>query len=749
MLRIVSLLMAALSLQATVTTYKVRTTGGDYAMTATGFRNAWAACRDLNDPGGICIVDVEAYSVASTCITDSSPFSFGAQTNGTKLILLRSSRISELPAFTRVGRPEGAGGSGKLACLENNGSAQDAVVLFPGGVTNTGNTNCQTYPGAVVSHVVMQGFELRATGSGKNLSVVSVGLADSACVARQKAQAPHTIILDRLWLHGVDTEAWITGASTHALIDGVRWYGDKITLMNSTCEELNTPTTDTPESHCISADNAPEASVAINNYFDAAIGSLWGGGYPQRRGFSPVRVRTYGNEYTRTAWSFHKRDDDTSSRLDTGNPCTPNMMWSETVSPNGKWKCDGAGAWQTSSETRTKSLWAKNAWEVKSAADVDAEGNYVHHIFPTGDGNQSGPAFLINNVDSSASANAYWARPYKIRLRFNRSVLTGAGLQTSWSGPAYLAVMRKQMRRIDFEHNLMEGVNHVSIHPTQGGGTLFGVPFGGVGVGAAFSGIESGLRFRHNTVTYGQTFGGLGIAIEDDGVPNIMRNADIRENIGYWASVGQRPSIGNEACSAFTAAMAQTAHWDRFALVDTNSRGATAFNNIYNGTGCPSSKARLALGSEGFVDYNGGYDGDYRVCTGSGTPDVACGGASTAATMSESGGPIGADAAQVRVLTDDAAAGTFDPSKYAVRIKRVSSGEIAYVAREPQGVCTITVTRNGSTVFNGNDAANLGAVERTVDPELDTNGEHVVRVSCLNAAATGSVWREARWVRAE
>lgn len=721
MKKLILFLVASISYGA-VTIKTVRTTGGTHAGTLAGIQDAVDECAalDSTDP---CIVDIEAgetYSDGSACF-----LTLPAQTEGPKMIVLRSSRISELAENVRVTAADAL----KMAKIENACASSQAVILAAPETTGT--------PGAgVASHYLLQGLDIHYSGEGRNAGgTVNIGYDPNANAwAKAYWQAPHTITVDRCWMHGNDLATWQTnGTTTHSNQHGVLMNGRNIVLKNSRISEA---LYNNGESHGILAYNSPGALYIFNNHIEGSIGSLLGGSDTAIPALVNSGTWFYGNEYTRNGLDFHWYEWDTTDTLNTSEPCITGSLWQQAVSPLDKWKCV-AGAWESTTDSRPNRNWTKNAWECKNCRMSFVEGNYIHDIPATGDQSQYGYAFLLNNVDSAYDAPQ--GRPEHIAIRHNRVARVGQGPTFSWN---YTPI--RHTNNVTIENNVFENIAGPEVSPTQGTSLISG---GGWMLQA--SGVQKNLRIAKNTFLYRRTFSGGGVRLSEDAP--MTENVYLQDNILPWGIYGQSTlNNANEACSAFRGVMLGSVYWDYFGLVDTNSRGSTAYTNLYGQSACPTNQSRAATWADvKFVDYNDGEDGDYRLCTGSGTPHASCDGASPWATAASDGGPLGADAAQVKVLTDDAAAGTFDPGKYAVRVKRVSSNEIAYVAREPQGVCQVSVTRGGSTVFNGNDGASLGSMERTVDPDLDTNGEHVVRVRCQNAAATEAVWREVRWVRAE
>lgn len=720
---LIGLLTLALSLPAAVSVVRVRTTGGDYAGTLAGLQSAVndAASSASTDP---IVIDVEAgatYSDGSTCWLN-----LPAQTNATKLIVIRSSRIGELPENTRVTAADAA----KLFKVENAcTSSQGVIVAAPGTA------------GAVPSHYVIQGCEAHYSGEGRSVGgAFNVGYNPSTTAkAAQHSQFPHTITFDRCWGHGNDSATWIMASSTHANQNGARVDGKNITIKNSRISDNNMDTVDhgQGESRGIAGSNAPGPLYVFNNYIDGAIGSILGGEEPWTGGLVFTGGWFYGNEYSRDPVIWHWEDWDTSSSLKTDEPCVSNSFFQQKVSPSNKWKCV-SGAWASSSDTRLNRGWTKNAWECKSCRMVDVEGNYIHDVAAVGDQSQVGAAFLINNVD--AFFNAPYARPEHINIRYNRAVRTGAGVQISWAGSPVF----KTTNNITAEHNLFEAFCSTAVCPTEGTASR---PFGG-GTQVQVSGVGANLRIAKNTFLYLNTFGGGGIRLGDgDGVQPV--NVYLRDNLLGWGGAGQSPlNAFSEDCANFAALFAGAAYWDNFALVDTNTRGSSAFTTAYASGSCPANKQRIATYADvGFVSYNSGTGGDYRICTGSGTPHASCSGVSPVATAASDGGPLGADAEQVGRFTAGAVAGTYDPKLFEMKITAMSANQIRYTPYEATGACTVTTTRlsNGDVTTNSDDSGFGGSLLRYITPTIPAAGEYEVRITCKDFGGTVKGWKAARF----
>ncbi len=710
----VLLFALALQLPAAVTVVTVKSSGGDYPATLAGLQSAVDYCRTLNatDP---CVVEVEAGAVISG---PACYLTLSAQTAATKLITIRSSRLSELPDGVRVA----AADAPKLAKIVNSCASSQAVVLIPPEITGVVGAK-------VASHYVLQGLELHYAGEGRNAGgTVNIGYnPDNAFKARAYWQAPHTITVDRCWLHGNDTSTWITAASTHANQQGIRVDGGNITVKNSRISDINMDNSDhgQAETHGIMTSNGPGPLYVYNNYIDGAIGSLMGGEWPWIPGLVLTGSWFFGNEYSRSHSAWHWLDWDTTDSLNIAQPCITGAFFEQKAAPLNKWKCV-AGSWQPSTDNRVNRTWTKNGWECKNCRMSFVEGNFIHDIPSTGDQSQYGAALLINNVD--AADGAYASRPESIVIRYNRAQRTGQGPTTGWLGDTK---GYKRINRVTIEHNLFESLGGARVSPTQG--TSFTT---GGGKQIQTSGLDLNLRIAKNTFIYDRNFGGSGLRLSDE--PPLAYNVDLRDNILSWADAGHAPlNIFNEACTAFRAVLTGAVYWDYVGMVDTNNRGQTTFNTIYGNAACPPNKSRLASWADvKFVNFNNGENGDYRLCTGPGVPHPSCTGASPWATASSTGGPLGADARQVMYASGGAETGTLDYKFLEFQIRRADKDQLRYTAYDEQACSgTITGISGVAAAYSWNDSG--GNRERSITPGTLSPGSYTARVTCA-----GGRWRE-------
>lgn len=711
---LLNFLLLNASLWGQVTFKTVCTSGCDYAGTFDGFQTALndAAASSVTTPY---VIEVEA----GLTLSDATDCYIVAPTQTTKkLIISRSSRLSELPEGTRVTESDTA----KLVTVENACSASPGVIIFPP------STSAAEPP----SNYIFQGFEFYYSGTGRNAGgAVNIGLAtDGSTKARTIAQLPKNIVMDRVWAHGISTQTWVTASSTHANQNGFLLNGLNLTVKDSRSSDNNMDSTDhgQGESHGVLSDNGTVLTL-INNHIDGAIGSITGGGWVWIAAMMPASTNCFGNYYTRDPWAWHWLEWDTTDTLDLTQPCVTNAYWEQKVAPLNKYLCS-AGSWGPTATTRPNRTWTKNGWECKNCNGVIAEGNVIYQIPSTGDQSQFGFSFLINNVDAQDSA--FYARPQNIDIRFNLARRTAGGITLSGGNNANLLV---DTNNVKVRHNIHDKFAGSLVSPTQGTELTTG---GGTQMLATE--IQKYFTFINNTFIYDRDFGGTGMRIQDE-VP-LLYDVFFRDNIFSWGVVGQSPvNTTTENCSSFAALLTGSKEWNFQGMVDTNARGSVAWNNIYGGANCPTDNVYAAdWNAVNFVDFNGGEGGDYTLCTGVGTPDAACTGASPFVTASSTGGPLGADFTNVSYATSGVISGTADYNFFRFKIRRADQSEIRYTSYSSATCSGSIVDVDNIEVDSWTDGGGNNR-ERTHTPSGLSNGYHRVIVTCAGR------WKDAEFVK--
>lgn len=709
------------SLHAAVTIKTVRSSGGDYPATLAGFQSAVNSCASASqtDP---CIVDAEAnitYIDAVTCYLN-----LPALTNGTKLVIIRSSRIRELPAGTRVTPSDTA----KMATIENACSGTPglgAILIQPGSSPS--------------SYYILQGLNAYFSGNTRNaLGAIQIGVTiDGATKARTYAELPKNIIIDRCWAHGQLSSSWVFASNSHANQQGMLLNGQNILVKDSRSSDNNQDQIDwgQGETHGIQIDNGTVISI-YNTHIDGAIGSLIGGTWMWITANIPQTIRFFGNYYTRNPYNWHWVDFNTADTLDLTQPCAENAFWQEAGSTTNTYVCTG-GVWTLTATPRPNRTWTKNAWECKNCRDVLIEGQVTNLVPSVGDQSQYGFGILINNVDTQESA--YYARPEFITARFSRMIQVGQGPTFSWGG---VTSAYERIHDVNINNLTIENFAGPITSPTQtGAGGTFST---GGGWQLQVSGLSKNLTYKNITSLYGRAFGGAGMRLQDDG-SLIATNVVLQDNILSWGTAGQSPlNAFNEACSVFRPLMQGGVYWNYFGYIDSNSRGSSAFSSVY-GTipPCPTSVTRAATyAAVNFVNYNSGQDGDYRLCTAAGVPDAGCPGASPYATASSTGGPLGADWTNVNYATSGVSSGTADYEFFNFQIRAATPSVIRYTSYS-SATCDGSIKDiDNIEVDSWTDAGGTNR-DRSHTPSLAANGEYTVRVTCAGR------WKETTFLRTQ
>lgn len=692
------LLLIAISATSAVTRRTVCSQGCDHGGSTAGLQAAVDSCRNLNssDP---CIITLRGEIILS------APVILGATTH-TKWIVIRSAQIGDLPENQRITEADAS----KLAKINLVSTGSGVLIVPPDTTGNTANP--------VPSHYLLQGLDITYTGNAAVYGGgVSIGLAqDGSTKARQIWQSPRSIIVDRCWIHGLPFSSW-TGV--HALIQGVRADGSDITVKNSLIEDLHMDPAahGHGETHAVFASNGIGPMYVYNNHLEAAIGSITGGEWTWLPGLVHVGSFYFGNEYTQKPERWHWIDY-SAPGLTAGQPCENGAFYQEMFAPQNKYKCVD-GAWQSTTETRARRDWNKNAWECKNCRLAVVEGNYIHDIIDDYSSQfQHGHSFLLNHVD--APTGSVWARFEYVKIFNNRARRVGQGVVMSTYGGK---IHYRDPSHIYVDNNLFEGVSYATVAPAGAdlGRTqlVLDTPSSEVSVTrmTSITSITTGTAVR------------LGSAI---------RNIEMRDNIFGWGSSGYyangAASLYGQGCSQILPGLQGARYFSNWGFVNTASQGDNWWNFYYSS--CPDPKSKLATWADvKFVNYNDGDNGDYRLCTGAGTPSPACTSASSWAHASSTGGPLGADIQVINWATAGVQEGTPDFHWWQFQIRRADQGEIRYTAYD-SGACGGTVKdAGGGTAHAWTD--NGGGLDRSSTPPTLNPGIYTARVTC-----TGGRWRE-------
>jgi hypothetical protein len=569
------------------------------------------------------------------------------------------------------------------------------------------------------SHYLFQGLEVEYSGPGANYGGgISIGLGpDGSTKARQHWQAPHTIVVDRCWIHGVPYESWF---NAHALIQGIRSDGRNIFIKDSLINELHMDPTDHGhgETHAVFSSNGAGPLYMFNNRVEAAIGSLTGGEAPWIAGLIHAGGFYFGNEYTQNPAHWHWRDWNPPD-LDSSQPCYDGSHWESKAHSSTSYTCRG-GAWQRTAEVRVKRDWHKNGWECKNCRLATAEGNYIHDLMDdTYSQGQHGTAFLLNHVDPPVGAR--WARFEHVRLLNNRVRRTGEGVVFStYGGTAHF----RDPNNIAVDNLLMENIAHPTVAPIGLDGP------GGAQV--VLDTAASSITVQNVTSIKAGT-GGMSVRLG-----NINRDIIFRDNILTWSGTGfyanGAAGLYGQGCSQILPGLRGAVYFSHWALVDTASASPSWSLNYER---CPDPKYRINSWAEvAFVDFKGGEGGDYRLCTGSTHGAGGCTGASPLAFVSSKRGPIGADMQRVEWATAGTTKGLADLGWWEFQLRRTHPNEIRYTSYDTASCSGSVKDKTGYEVHSWTDGGGANR-DRTTIPQIVQAGLYTVRVTC-----TDGRWRE-------
>jgi hypothetical protein len=289
---------------------------------------------------------------------------------------------------------------------------------------------------------------------------------------------------------------------------------------------------------------------------------------------------------------------------------------------------------------------------------------------------------------------------------------TGQGLAIGRLGTPLV-----EINNIRFENNLLENVGHSAVDPDG-----FDDP-GGAHIDSA---LMNRVSIRRNTWIYGKNSGAGGMAFRNSGP---QRDLAFEDNISTGRLYGNGPAFG-EGCQLFLQNTAGTVYVRNIGLIRDNDNWSLFYGS------CNAVRRVATLADVRFVNANGGENGDYRLCTGSGVPDAACTGASPWSAAGSDGGPIGADAQVVAWATAGVEAGAADLGWWQFRIRRADKHEVRYTAYDVAPCSGMIIDTEKSVVHSWNDEGGPGRDRATALPTLPV-GAYKVRVTCA-----GGRWRE-------
>lgn len=389
-----------------------------------------------------------------------------------KYVRLRSSRLSELPADTRVAPSQ----TPLMATITNN-SPTDPTILTSDGA----------------GYWAFEGLQIQTTSTPHNVIRLGTGVEDT------EGKLPHHFIFDRVYGHGV------------AGLDGpVRIFylnGRHLEITNSDLREAKRGGSDAQAIFCAQC----LGPVLIKNNLLSATGESFmsGGGGCMRDGnfantqciFVPgesqSRIRVISNHLWKDpAWSVDTFNSGVPTRS-----CLPGEYYQDQS--GGQWyRCTNtAGTWVTDSVpiAYTLNYAIKSTLEIREARNVEVYGNVLQNTW-YGTASPNHYAFSLNQ-------NGNFTPNYDIqdiRIWGNRAIntigmLSLGNMISAYPGYANGGVTRT--RRVTVEHNVFDRAataSSVKI-PFPGSSAINGLSFPGPDdPGRPEIGMES-LIFRHNT----------------------------------------------------------------------------------------------------------------------------------------------------------------------------------------------------------------------------------------------------------
>jgi hypothetical protein len=256
-------------------------------------------------------------------------------------------------------------------------------------------------------------------------------------------------------------------------------------------------------------------------------------------------------------------------------------------------------AWRVSDPSYMGIHWSiKNIFELKEGIRIVAENNVLENSWTDG---QTGYAVLFTPTTLSGVNTVL----QDVIFRNNIVRHAGSGFQVG-GRCADCYKSGDPLHRTDrvlIQNNLFDDVK-VSDWPGDGRFLLLLLGVNGLTVDHnTLSWIDSALLFINNDFPESSFFFTSNIAptgrygfFVNAGVPNAVAG------LNEWLSGGLVPTISNNVLAGLPSSVC---------------------SSFFTGTQCPAS-----LTNVGFVNYNNGSGGDYRLCSGSGTPGASCGGAS-------------------------------------------------------------------------------------------------------------------------
>jgi len=533
----------------------------------------------------------------------SGSFTLGLNCGATQWLTIRTSALSSLPPEGTRATPCDAGVSlpsrpftctgqpNSMAQLVGNGGFDETLRILPG-----------------ASHIRFIGIEIAARS-------VAAGAQVQNIINMQPGATNH-IVFDRCWFHGTANQAVVRAAFMQ---DGVSYVGvvdssaTDIHCINNTC-------TDSQFFQGGLGSLTKAAFKGVNNYVESAgTNSMsFGGGGATVMPTDFEWRRNY--QYKPMIWNpACVAPLPASCRLPNGTPVTYDNLGPYSV---------------------------KNILEVKDIIRALIEGNVMENNWMHAD--QNATAILLTPKNQSGNQCPLCVERH-IVIRYNH-ILTSGGFLQSVNAPADDGGLATEGSHYTVHDNVAENLAFAGDSSPGFNFNTYGVSeWSHVTLPLNSTFIQHDIHIFHNTLLQSQT---LNAMHQMDGPAGVqMTGMVFRDNIVPYGAYGMN-QISNSACAGplgtnFTTKI--NGCW-----LHTGGAGSYvhANNAIVGGTGTwPAGNVLPAnLAAVGFVNPIT-YLGDYRLCTGVGTPGGACKAASPYHNAATDGKDIGADITTMLSMT--------------------------------------------------------------------------------------------------
>jgi hypothetical protein len=608
-------------------------------------------------------------------------------------VILRSSRIAELPANQRVGVADAP----KMAKISR--SSKGPYPYTVGFASNADN-------------YILEGLEITMNSGTAVYFAVEIGAGTEI----RSDDQPWGITIDRCWVHGNDFE---DGPRV-----GIYSHGNRVKILNSRVDDVKAHYEALPgypflgignESKAINIMHTSGVHVIENNYISSySIPFLMGGSTPTVRGSVPSDLVFRGNHISRPYKWWHR----TLAGTPTWSPCVDETFVRNTNNPANSAVCRD-GVWAPGQPDRPwLDVGPKNMWECKNCQRVLVEGNYLERAWlDTSTGQQASDAFLFNDVDNNpGNGAAIWAKQADIIIRYNWIDSTFAFVRFGRLDPN--GTKLHYPARISVHDNLMTRAMRFPLGRKADGTTTYAdtdtVPTNGT-----FIHRISDVTIAHNTVapaedgfapidqTGMEFYGGAGGGVK----------MTLHSNIMPYYKAGWKMQSGS--MGGICLETKQESFGGRLTLANNlllNHLGVSGLGIVAEPSACNSHKfyARQAHVSDA-------YDRNSEVFTAASPSDAITPGdyaitAAVAALPSHDGAPMGTDTNAVTAATATARGGARNPFfDFAIRsVAPTQDGAVIDIVKPTGGSCFLRVDTDRA--FDNN----LGLNEQT------TTGQRVV-----------------------